>query len=483
LSGTIIGDINPQNVYMSPSPPPKQSRKFSKRLLPQFQISLHSDKRKKIGARNPNIGARNPYAIINTKLLKEKNAVIQFEKMSSRFCHFKLQQYLGSMTNGLSLKYEQLFDPAYKSPLFSYHKGKDTVIGYSPILSGQNDGSSVYTAAARGPCTPAPAWISTTVPWSAYATLKFDAPLQGNGLDCWLISAMSSITWVTPDFFKPPYTNGIFVLKDPTPPITQEELNAAWVYPDAQMPLPSGSPSNSPSFWWTHSKYNDLWPAMVEKAFAMQHLSGNNTPNLCSIGKGDPQYALIVLKGNLNAIRYWNVTANGAVPTWTKENSTTQYNSDGIWNELKNACTHPYLNNAFRKTKYPTVAFTYDSGDPDITHQTVANAAPKGSGVDYNSDLLVACHSYSLLGTYQKDSTAPKYMVLRNPWGLITSATRGQAQSLQLTTDNLPKFAGLINSPDRALWDSTLSTGKLMDGIFALEHSKFCKYFRGFSWV
>jgi hypothetical protein len=496
LSDTIIGEINPQKVCMSPTPPPKsdfkptektQSGEFSQqdRELPQFRISSESDDL------SLKIGARNPYAMINAKLLRKKIAVIQFEGMSASSCQQILQQNISSMTKEVSLTYKKLFDPAYNSQLFSYTKGRDTVVSNRPILSGHNDGDSVHTAAARGSCTSAQTWIPTTVPWSASATLQFDAPVQGNGLDCWLISAMCSITWVTPSFFQPSYTNGIFVLKDPTPPITQAELDAAWVYPDAKMPLPSGSSANSTAFWWTKSKYSELWPAMIEKAFAKQHL-GTNTPNLCSIGKGDPQYALIVLKGNLNALRYWNKTANGAgaATTWNKENSTIAINPDGIWNNvLKPACTHPSAGNAFQKTKYPTVAFTYDSGDPDITHQTVANAAPQGSGVDYNSDLLVACHSYSLLGIYQKASTVtpnpnPKYVVLRNPWGLITSATRGQAQALQLTTDNLPKFTGSSpNWVDLVLWDSTASTGKLKDGIFALEHTKFCKYFRGFSWV
>jgi len=491
-SDTIIGEINPQNEWMSPSLPPNQSHKFSKRLLPQFRISSQSERRKKIGTRNLWIGARNPYAMINAKLLKERNPVIKFEEMSSSFCHEKLPQYLGSITKGLNLKYEQLFDPAYKSPLFSYHKGRKTDISNSPILSGCNDGSSVHTAAARDPCTTPSAqnWIATTAPWAASLPLKFDAPKQGNGLDCWLISAMCSITWCTPDFFKPTYTNGIFVLEDSTPPITQVELNAAWIYPDARMPLPSGSNANSTSFWWTRSKYKELWPAMIEKAYAKQRLK-SDTPNICSIPKGDPQYALIVLKGNLNALRYWNKTANGAgaATTWKKENSTIAIYPDEIWTVLKKYCSHPSLDNGFQKTKYPTVAFTYDSGDPDITGQTVANAAPKGSGVNYNSDLLVACHSYSLLGIYQKASTVtpnpnPKYMVLRNPWGLITSATRGQAQALQLTTDDLPNFPQ-TGTPNLALWylDEESNTWKLKDGIFALEHTKFCKYFRGFSWV
>ena len=482
LSDTFIGEINPQNEWMSPLPPPSSKKD---RELPQFRLSSRSDNL------SEEIGARNPYAMINAKLLRKKNPVIKFKHRSSRFCHDTLQQYLGSMTEGISLTYEQLFDPAYKSPLFSYRKGKEMVISNVPTLSGNNGEPSVAVAAARGPCTPAPAWIPSTVPWATPSPL-FDAPIQGNGLDCWLISAMCSITWVTPAFYQPSYTNGIFVLKDPIPPITQDELNAAWVYPDAQMPLPSGSPQNSPSFWWTRSRYNDLWPAMVEKAYAKQKLGGN-TPNLCSIPKGDPQYALIVLKGNLNAVRFWNITANGTVPTWKKENPAAQYTPEQIWTVLKTYCSHPVVNppNAFQKTKYPTVAFTYDSGDPDITHQAVANAAPKGSGVNYNSDLLVACHSYSLLGIYQKASAAvpnpnPKYVVLRNPWGLITSATRGQAETLNLTTDKLPKFTQTGTPPswvDLELWDSTLSTGKLKDGIFALEHTKFCNYFRGFSWV
>jgi hypothetical protein len=399
------------------------------------------------------------------------------------------------MTEGVSLTYEQLFDPAYKSPLFSNPKGKEMVISNVPTvsnpltLSDNNYGSSVRTAAAKGPCTTPSAqnWIPTTSPWAASLPLKFDAPQQGNGLDCWLISAMCSITWCTPDFFKPTYTNGIFVLEDPTPPITQAELNAAWIYPDARMPLPSGSPSNSTSFWWTRSKYNELWPAMIEKAYAKQRLK-SDTPNICSIPKGDPQYALIVLKGNLNAQRFWNKTASGAVPTWEKENPLASYDSEGIWNALKTACSHPYKDNGFQKTKWPTVAFTYDSGDPLKTGiHGIPNAAPSGSGVVYDSDLLVACHSYSLLGTYQKyvaqPNPNPKYVVLRNPWGLVSSVTRLNADASKLTKDDLPKFAGLINSPNLALWQPATDAGKLQDGIFALEHTKFCKYFRGFSWV
>jgi hypothetical protein len=80
LSDTIVEKIRPQDACMSPSPPPKsdfkptsktQPNEFSQedRELPKFRISSQSERRKKIVARNRNIGARNPYAMINAKLL------------------------------------------------------------------------------------------------------------------------------------------------------------------------------------------------------------------------------------------------------------------------------------------------------------------------------------------------------------------------------------------------------------------------------
>jgi len=105
--------------------------------------------------------------------------------------------------------------------------------------------------------------------------------------------------------------------------------------------------------------------------------------------------------------------------------------------------------------------------------------------LQYNSDLLVGCHSYSVLGIFTEGTG---YVVLRNPWGITSGVTYGTRTGLfgcngSLAAGPLPGFANSDGTKSLNLWTSKTQNGLLMDGIFALDIYTFARYFRGFSWA
>jgi len=262
------------------------------------------------------------------------------------------------------------------------------------------------------------------------------------------------------------------------------------MYPPNNLPLHATSDADSTAFWWSKSKYAERWVAMMEKAFAIRYMKTDiaATPNICNIPKGDPQYALYVLMGDEHWQRFWNVSPGGGATAWQNESGTVSYNTTTLWNLLWINCSSP-TSALFRKTKRPSVAFTFDSG-------AAAPALPNNGGQpQYTSDLLVASHSYSLLGVYNEGGTlgtndkpagGKNYVVLRNPWGVISGVTYEYRDTFlgtgrSLAAGPLPAFTS--TGAKRNLWSKTDAGGKLMDGVFAVDMDTFARYFRGFSWA
>jgi hypothetical protein len=439
------------------------------------------------------LGVRNPYAVINNDI-RRQNAINKkfnteliplyewkpmppphYRSLLSGKLKLTVKNKLTGKPEIKNFPYEHLFDPAYGGPLFSSSfSGVHAPSTNTNVATGATDRSTTCT--------------NVGIDWVVYSSLewvsaesgyvpRFDAPCQGPADDCWLIAALSSIAWTQPDALMADNNTGIFIL-DPNASYTDQiDNDGGYITADDKLPIPSiGASATESRFWYSYSKYPEKWVAMMERAFGKRKL-GQEYPDMCTIGKGDPQYALYILRGDYNWTRFFNVTLGTNAISWEKEvNNPATYNPDSLWNELYNNCYPPNISGSyFYKTQCATVAFTYDTGDPAKTNGVMngAAAAPQGSGVEYNSDLLVGSHSYSVLGLYEENNQ--KYIVLRNPWGYIKNVKKCENPNLAIGRIN-----GFEDGIDRELWDDN---DFLMDGVFALKWTEFCKYFRGLSWV
>jgi hypothetical protein len=120
------------------------------------------------------IGVRNPYALVNNFRNKIGESPYDWESMDSA----DSQQNLVTGLNEIcsihhltcdQLKYDQLFDPAYESVLFS-----------------KMQPPSIFLATSSNKtCTPPPAWVQSTVPWTLNdGSPTFDGPIQGPADNC-----------------------------------------------------------------------------------------------------------------------------------------------------------------------------------------------------------------------------------------------------------------------------------------------------------
>lgn len=502
MNGTEESQPLHKGLWLKPDPPVRvdssfkptgksQSGKFTDvpqtdRPLPRF----NARKLKNRFTKTVRVGVRNPYALVNRLMAAGGFTVYDWDRMTAKECRDRLVQHLGHTTNNTPLRYEDLFDPKYGSRLYS-RTIKQILTQIQMGVPSDAGNVHVQTGAPlpsdKG-CRDAAKWMEPdpAIPWInnpenvASPNPSFDAPQQGTADDCWFIAALSSIAWVNPDMLKATNNDGIFVLDTSSALSGTDLLNASYIFPDDTLPYALEAPATSHNFWWSWSKYPERWVAMMEKAFAMQYLpSGSTTPQICELPRGDPQYALYVLLGDMDFERYWNVTPDYGAPCWTNENGTETYITSKLRELIQKNCSS-YTDSGFMKTKRPTVAFTYDSGNPP------APVLPNGGTLQYKNDVLVASHSYSLLGLFIENEKY--YVVLRNPWGKITGISYADHASLpysggSLATGPLDGFYHGTN-PQR-LWSgqTITNTSTPLLGMFALDMGTFARYFRGFSWV
>lgn len=108
----------------------------------------------------------------------------------------------------------------------------------------------------------------------------------------------------------------------------------------------------------------------------------------------------------------------------------------------------------------PMAAWTFIS--------SAAAKAAHGQNITYGQEILVANHSYSILGAVKNNNI--NYIVLRNPYGKLWGADP--------TDPVLALYTGAW--APTADFSRTLSVD---DGIFALPADRFELYFQGFGWV
>jgi len=294
---------------------------------------------------------------------------------------------------------------------------------------------------------------------------EFFDPVQGALGDCWLIAAMSSVAWALPYTIaqrsratgtpNDRFTN-LFELTDPATG-TRHAFEAT-----DEVVVWSGTTS---PMYGRSSEAGEIWPALVEKAYAMWRAgTTNDHPNITVLNGGDPVAASAALTGRTPQY------------TGTAGSSTTDLIT------LVKAHSQSY------RTIDPMTAWTYGSGADSPDH------------VVYEDANLVANHAYSVLGWatgpqllrpelvdidllwrlrderaaigvsnplgFDVDFTwrlKQDYLVLRNPWG-YHEATRGS-------------LGGVIPMRDVSFWRSIDLAA--VDGVFAIDLPTFKRYFAG----
>ena len=391
-------------------------------------------------------GVLNPYATAES-ILKQK---YNWGSMSA-------DAKKGILKLAFKRSYEELFDPAFNSPLYPKKK------------SGQNGTGTTSTLLTGGDtCT------SCTGTWSLNPVYSFFNPLsdtksvtnpvQGSYLaNCYFIAALASVTWVTPALIKKtvnkavPDEDKFSFYKSPKTTADLVSLNEKLPYiksADGTL-LPCYSRSN---------RTNESWPALYEKAYAAWigkqiKPTNPNEPDYTVICKGDPFRALEQLTNKSSENSVWNTTAF----------------SDG--KAIYDIIQKQNVDATGLKTKNPAVAVTY----PSYTSAPVPAILGDASHytIQYNSAQIVANHSYSLLGIYSKNGKY--YIVLRNPYGI---SDPDASVAPFLTRQGAPSsYPDMFTSGS---WGPLTSLGKKLedpDGIFALNAEVFRTHFYKFGWI
>jgi hypothetical protein len=376
---------------------------------------------KNSGFRN-NVGVRNPYSVAELKLKKKIN---WSEKT------FEVKRQL--LEKAFGIPYHQLFEPSHGSPLFV----KTTK--NQQVMTGGGDPT---------PCDPYPCPTGTckTIVNGSYTvgSNAFNDPIQGCLPDCYFIAALSALAWMAklPLYTSPAYTYKFYkILSMGGAPILTPDIQVS-----GQLPLDgNGQPIHARSNTWSPTSA-EIWSGVYEKAYAAwayRQSSGitSDCPPYVYICSGNPVSALSNITGK---------TGN--------ENKTKDLNNVpiAIFNKIRDgACTATLAQD--KRTKYPTVAYTYKS--------TPASGSP------YSDDTIVANHSYSVLGICEVKNDqkiiTQRYIILRNPFG---QKNHDPAQ---------------LQSPDVVTTGSWLniSLADLNDGIFALSADRFASHFEGFGWI
>jgi hypothetical protein len=379
------------------------------------------------------VGVRNPYAVAQLKLGQK----IDWQKKTPEEKNQLLEKAFGK-------PYDQLFDPKFGSSLFP----ASVSAGSSEIQTGDP------LSCTPNPCPAMSGFLQ--LPGVVFKnTARYDDSIQGCLPDCYFIAALCAYAWAS-------NSSSSFQTKISSP----NPYNYTFYSPAKDAAgniIAGGVPTADPSFDVTDkiplispetiiysrsNDYKEIWPSIYEKAFATWVYCKKNritpgptvNPDYLTICQGNPVTALINITGKPDTSFSTRNLADGI----SYEKIRTQFTAAGS-----------------DKTPYPTVAWTYPT-------------AP--AGVTYRDDVIVANHSYTVLGVYPKAPPADdkKYIVLRNTFG----QSRGDPKTN--LDPNLPSDAfytgawGPINP--KLIGDAT-------DGIFALRDSVFRKYFAGFGWV
>ncbi len=383
----------------------------------------------------PKVGVKNPFVVAELKQGKR----INWSKKTP-------EEIARVLENAFGRPYDQLFDPKYGSPLFPQKSTSGVLL--------PSTGAGDPVSCSPNPCPQFNDFLPLPGASPFVSLGRYEDPIQGCLPDCYLVSALCSYAWAikSAQIFKENIEPNPYSYTFYTPEVDASGAlviggrtiasQAFTINEKIPLILPE-------TIVYTRSNdYKEIWPCLYEKAYATWVYSRKNNiapgptvrPDYLTICQGNPVTALIHLTGKQCNAYNTNSLADG--DSYLKIRS--QFTAAGSI-----------------KTHYPTVAWTYGT-------------AP--AGVSYSNDVIVANHSYSVLGVYPQAIPADLnqgYIVMRNPFG----QSRGDPK--ENIDPNLPSDAFYKGS-----WGPlNRSLGITTDGIFALKDSVFRKYFAGFGWV
>jgi hypothetical protein len=357
---------------------------------------------------------------------------------------------------------------------------------------------------------------------------SFDDPVQGPIPDCYLLAALSSVAWFAfnypgkgQDIIAPEKTDPVeFTLyKDRTViaySVSGRSINPQgtpvytnYLLPKKQTSEFTGAKTKTGNASWL-PYYEKAYLRYLEEIGQLTPAGDPNLPDICRIPCGDPGETLRSIMGvpSSRLIRY---IMNSKIPGYVSNNP------DVVWIRLNNVVAER-INcppaNISRRTQYPAVARTFCSSGPDITHDPEPDpCAAEATGVIYDNELIVASHSYSLLGIVHDDSDpVNRYVILRNPYGEnpgfeygmqynvgwtlkyhlagdvgphpINPATGKKAIDYRLSFPSI-EYNGNIYSI--APWVNVVTPQRTVvmpnDGKFAIRIDDFVRYFSEFAYV
>jgi hypothetical protein len=389
-----------------------------------------------------NVGARNPYALADAVLGERKD----WQRMG-------IDEKKNVLERALRRPFAQLFDPAHKSPLFSRQ-----VMGDVPEEEVITKAGSPCTSAAVSPWAPlgGSEYFKDPLANQCYVC----DPVQGCGVDCYLVAACGSLSWVSPQLLPyqagPTYTYSFWNLST-----NKKET----VTVDNRLPLDA----SGQCVYARSSNPFETWPPLIEKAYGIwKQLPGaaNGEPDLAKDTGGNPVTSLTqIAKGVTSTYASTTVTTASCGYKWSTMLSK-------IWSRFDPA-NNNCMNITTSKTKVPMVGYTYVS----------AAQAPAGKGVSYSTDTIVANHSYSVLGLYKYNNKCS--IVLRNPYGPL-AGDPALAGSLASGTWSIPTNryylkGGAVNTTIRA--DSFSVNLADNDGTFALDTDVFMTHFQALGYI
>jgi hypothetical protein len=311
-------------------------------------------------------------------------------------------------------------------------------------------------------------------------------PIQGNVADCYFMAPLGSCAWNTtltvPQIPIRPADNTAASFTIPFWSYNRAlPLSAATVFTPAPITVSNALPQ---PLYAQLTPSNEIWAAIYEKAFAV--FAGctitNGNPVISQLGtKGAPSSDALSVLVNLTKKKFSFTAAPLPQTAFSTVNAPPNpylgQQCQDYYDIIKTVCTPNAASPSSGKTKYPMVAWTYDS-------ENYLPQAWKDKGLKYrypttNLDrMLVAKHTYSILGYYT--SGGNKYIVLRDPLGKWGTKS---PQEDPVIKSYLP--------PAPSNWDPVQDHAKFPvrdiapcpSGVFGLKADAFKGCFSGFGWV
>jgi len=335
--------------------------------------------------------------------------------------------------------------------------------------------------------TPAGGEWADTGSFFKEAAEYFD-PIQGQLGDCWLIAAESSVAWALPYAVaqrsratgtgNESFTNRLDFV-DPADGSTHtfEATDRTVVYTGTTSPLYGRS-----------SEPGEIWPAVVEKAYAMWRGNGQSfdRPDLTVLNGGDPVHASATLTGRKPHYTGTAGQTAAQLATLVKSHAVSFRTVDPMtaWTYPTGAASPDQVtfsdanivaNHAYSVLGWASGTRVVRALQDRLTREVALHSAvlPVGAPQDLGpAGTLTGARSVgqlldaSFLESVHLDWRTflqRDYIVLRNPWG-----------SAEATAGNLH---GAIPLKDISFW-RTIDLGDV-DGVFAIDFPTFKRYFQG----